>query len=626
MVVNPKIGAFFGAAAAALLVYGLSLPPGLTLVDAGVFSLAAQNLGVAPTTGYPLYTLLGRLWCRAFQLLGREPAWAMNLLSAASAAVAVGLFTLLAAQLARLARPEGPSGSEWPAALAAAALLALSYTFWSRALQAKMYALHWALWCALLLLALRLRYAKVEEGNRNARLLALALGLSAANHGQTALLLAPLLLLLFWGSRPSLARESWLRGLHWQALFLLAGLSLYLYLPLRSAFDPLPDWGRPRDWGSLWRHVSGWHLREHVGQGAAWGSMLLHGMKHWQNQYGLVLGALAALAAAAGALKLWARARAVAAALVLAGLIQAAFSLKFNNSEVDAYYVPLYMLLLLGAAMGLDAATATWSRRGAYLLALGMFLLGLGLNWGRSHRGKERLAQSFVEDVFAGLRQNTVLFTGSWDLVSGAYYLQARGLRPDLSVIDSNLLYSTWYYHEVKRRFPGLVPAGEAVEGRYLEMVARMAQGRLPASDTAGRAAMRQAACDLIRAMAARARSQALPLAGLFPDSLAQGRLEPEDLAVLGEAYRPAGLCLEPAEGPAGNQAPPDWDLAALLDSSPMDEPAFNMAKNYVRGLRHAAQQSALLGRARESAGLQARSELLRASISAKFERATRRW
>ena len=45
-----------------LIVYLLTLSPTLQFIDSGELAVVCKTLGIAHPTGYPLYTLLGRLF------------------------------------------------------------------------------------------------------------------------------------------------------------------------------------------------------------------------------------------------------------------------------------------------------------------------------------------------------------------------------------------------------------------------------------------------------------------------------------------------------------------------------------------------------------------------------------
>ena len=133
-------------AAMVFLLYFQTLLPGQDLGDTASFETISGERALVPRQGYPLYFALnGAL----VHLMPVEPARAVNLGSALAAALAVGLVVLVGAEL----------GGTLVAGLVAALLLAGSYTFWSQAVIAEVYALHLlvASACVLALLAWRRR-------------------------------------------------------------------------------------------------------------------------------------------------------------------------------------------------------------------------------------------------------------------------------------------------------------------------------------------------------------------------------------------------------------------------------------------------------------------------------------
>jgi hypothetical protein len=116
--------------------------PGFDFGDTGSFQTTVGSPLITPRDGYPLYFAFGQVFVWATRA---EPAHALNLASAVTAAVACGLVVLVAVEL---------SGS-MAAAVGAALLFAASYTFWSQAVIAEVYALHIALVALTLLLLLR---------------------------------------------------------------------------------------------------------------------------------------------------------------------------------------------------------------------------------------------------------------------------------------------------------------------------------------------------------------------------------------------------------------------------------------------------------------------------------------
>ncbi len=130
--------------AASLALYLQTLAPSVaTLFDDSLeFPLVSYRLGIAHPTGYPLYTLLGKLFTLA---PWHNVAWRVNLLSAMAGALAVTFVYLAARQLAARRLP----------ALLGAVALAVSPVFWSQAIIAEVYTLAAAFVALLLWMVLR---------------------------------------------------------------------------------------------------------------------------------------------------------------------------------------------------------------------------------------------------------------------------------------------------------------------------------------------------------------------------------------------------------------------------------------------------------------------------------------
>ena len=245
-----------------LAVYLRTLAPGEVGGDAGEFQLVPAVLGIPHYTGYPLYTLLGRLWI-ALDPFG-TPAVRMNLLSALCGALACGLVYAGARTL----------GGGRLAGLAGAASLAVAPLEWRWATIAGVRAAAAAFTALVLLLAFRWGVAARPDQQaasatdassvpaQNASGIARAagsdallrcrwlwlcfgLGLALTHHRSSAFFL-PALAVYALLVAPRFLRQ-WrllLRGLLLFALPLL----LYLYLPIRSALGAAYDQFHPTTW------------------------------------------------------------------------------------------------------------------------------------------------------------------------------------------------------------------------------------------------------------------------------------------------------------------------------------------------------------------------------------------
>ena len=99
--ITPRVplGWSAGVAAAAFIAY-LALAPGVASEgDGGELTLALALGGVPHPTGYPIYVLLGRVFCATLHAAGISYWYAANAWSAAGAALAVFFLHALASRL-----------------------------------------------------------------------------------------------------------------------------------------------------------------------------------------------------------------------------------------------------------------------------------------------------------------------------------------------------------------------------------------------------------------------------------------------------------------------------------------------------------------------------------------------
>jgi hypothetical protein len=127
-----------------VILYLQTLAPSVAALfdDSLEFPLVSYRLGIAHPTGYPLYTLLGKVFTLGPWV---NVAWSVNLMSAVAGALTVTLVYLVARELTRRQLP----------ALLGALALAVSPVFWSQAIIAEVYTLSSVFVAALLWLVLR---------------------------------------------------------------------------------------------------------------------------------------------------------------------------------------------------------------------------------------------------------------------------------------------------------------------------------------------------------------------------------------------------------------------------------------------------------------------------------------
>ncbi len=428
---------------AILLLYGLTLAPGVAGGDPGELQFVPAILGLPHPTGTPLYVLLGKAW--SMLPFGPSVAWRMNLLAAVSAALAVTLTFWAAYTLVGRIAP----------ALGAALFLAVGVTFWEQALLADKYAFN------ALMVALVLGLALAWGRNRSPaalNALALAYGLSLAHH-RSMLTFAPALLgYIWWYERSALWRDRQ-RLLRLAALCLLP-LLLYLYLPWAAARNLPPGAWRlqtPHDW-LVYFLDPGYTSQVIIDAGDLGQRLAVYGQVLVQDfgWAGVALGWFGL-----GWL-LWRR-RPEAVLLLAIFAVQVALTANYRVPRHWVFFLPSFIIFALWIGGGLAAiwqgAERIVRRRAPHLaratlaalavLMLLWLLLAAPARWQplrASHLGagvldpwRQTLKSGLMADrlgrAIADVAPNAVI-VGDWEQATPLWYVQqVEGLRPDVQIV-----------------------------------------------------------------------------------------------------------------------------------------------------------------------------------------------
>jgi hypothetical protein len=393
----------------AFAAYARTLLPGVDLGDTGGFQAAVLWPEISARQAYPLYYALAKPFVASVG--SANPARGLNLFSALNAAVAVGILAAITAHI---------SGSLAAGAFAGL-LLAFSYTFWTQAVIAEVYALHLALVGACLLaLAAYERTPTVPR-------LALFFGvyaLSFGNHLSMILLLVPFaVFLLMSAPQPSMLLRPRIVAL----AVLSACVGALQYVPnlmaVWTAADAPPEWTARL--GAFWFDVTKADWRESMVLGITPSDV--------PGRIGLFLfdarqqfGYVGLLIAVLGAVALWRMSRPWAVLVILSYIINTAFAFSYNVGDPHAFFLPGHYFIALAAGCFIGAAT--YAARPVAVAATVIALLFVALRgydtWPATDRHADRRAAQTVQRLTIGVDDRTALLVTAlnWQVENALLY------------------------------------------------------------------------------------------------------------------------------------------------------------------------------------------------------------
>jgi len=441
---------YFVLFAVPFALYLRTLAPGVGTKDGFELQVVSATLGIAHPTGYPLFTLLGRLFITLLPF--GSPAYRINLMCALFAALAVPLIFAVGRQVLKRRAP----------AAVAALTFAFTPTFWTQASIPEKYTLN--VWFVTLVIYLAVRWAQ-DTGDRKARWfywLAFAYGLSLTHH-RTMLLLAPGLALYALLAEPGLVRQP-KRLLIALGVFA-APLLLYLYVPWRAYAQ-----GWHMSWPEFVQHISGseytpaLRLDEWLTSAGRRATYL----RFLRNQFGTLGMALGVI----GWLSLVRRRWRFALFSIVTWAAYVIFAIGYHAYYNDVnYFLPSHLVfaLWIGAGVGALArvAAATARRLGcsSRCLALGTIgywtlaaLLPLRLIW--THLPQVDMSQA-QNDLPWGqyvlgldLPPNATILADSVKMAPLHYLTTVEKVRPDVTVVvlpDETAYVKSLQAHLVQR-------------------------------------------------------------------------------------------------------------------------------------------------------------------------------
>jgi hypothetical protein len=408
----------------ALGLYVATLQKDVLPADSGEFQLTVTTLvGILHQPGYPLYTLVGKL----FTLLPiGTPALRLNLMSALLAA---GTLTLVGATVRRML---GESLAAVCGGLAAVLALGTTTTFWAQATTSniRMPTVFFTAWCLYSLIAYRAsRNTEYATHNKDRHLALFALAFSLGLGHYFVLAFMGLFFIAYLALvDPALIRQPrrWRKPL---AIFVLAQL-VWLYLPIHAVIAPTPETrGLTTLDGFLWYAM---------GQGFGGDMLAFAGPEHLPARLALLPtlfpfqmnSALLAAALVGAILLMW---RDWRAGIMLVGgfLLHTFIAITYRAPQTVEYELPAYVVL----AMMIGYGVGQISNVKFEVAAAGVIVAGLANGAVRAPSfialASDRSTREYVEPILRDAPSGAIILS-DWHYATPMWYLQqVEGLRRD---------------------------------------------------------------------------------------------------------------------------------------------------------------------------------------------------
>ena len=461
----PSIAGF-----AIFVAYLRTLAPTIVGGDTSEFVTVAYKLGVAHPPGYPLFTILAKLFT-LIQVGGL--AWRVNLLSAVCDT---------AAALVVLTSVRRWTKNDW-AGLVAAGLFAFSPLVWSYAVVGEVFALNNLL--VALMVYFSIRYAE-DHKRRFGYLTALFCGLGMSNHYTSALYGAPLMIWILLNGRRDLWKPKPIVVL---ASCFLLGLLPYIYLPLADLRMQPISWGNTSTLSGFLMHV----MRSEYGgtlhlaaRGPGVGRFFVSGMLAYfsalpENVF--YVGVVLAIFGLYQHLLKGTRFSGLTILTIFAFcLYLAIFNLLTNLSFNEPLHVQVQsrfwqqpnLLVCIWAGLGFSALASIvprfkWRTQLVATAAIVLVLAHALTKFRAEDQHLNTSARDFATEMLRPLPANSIFWTRE-DLVTFTtrYMQECEGYRTDVKLIDREMMKAPWSQRLLNANYPDVSLPGRFYAGQRI--------------------------------------------------------------------------------------------------------------------------------------------------------------
>ncbi|HNZ29144.1 MAG TPA: DUF2723 domain-containing protein, partial [Candidatus Goldiibacteriota bacterium] len=446
---------------AVFFIYLHTLNPVFHANDSPETAACAVTLGIQHPPGYPLASLLGKLF--TFIPAG-NPGFRVNLMAAFCGASAAAVLFLVIALIFKRKENMAPV---YAASAAAALMFAATYTVWSESLSSKggIYTLNALMF--LLSVFFLLKWEKTGD-TRGFYMAAFIYGVSLGNHWESMAVVLPgiLVYVLLVFKKMKFPAEKIFKRTSAAFLFALPGIMLYLYLVIRSNSGALLNWGNPADLKQLlWVVFRGQYTDMEKARDIAviikQSSRVLSHLANEMTPAGLLLAVTGA-----AAVFISGRKKELALFGVILITVCGALSLYFNLKDEMIWIMDVFMIPAYAAMAVFSAAAVLWlaDKAGkkippavlaAAFFAIPVFMVLSGYR--KADQSRYYYNYDFGMNIIKSVDSPGIaLLEGDFNVMPQMYFKYVTG-KTNFCPVTTLFLYVPWGIDNLKRECPGVL-------------------------------------------------------------------------------------------------------------------------------------------------------------------------
>ncbi|HPN37596.1 MAG TPA: DUF2723 domain-containing protein [Melioribacteraceae bacterium] len=455
------------------VVYQFTLAPSVVQIDSGELASIQYILGIAHPSGYPLFTVLGYLF--GLIPLPVTKIYQYNLLASIYTSLAVFFiirslrYILQSVGQKKIKEKSNKKKHEKNVqfflslteqeitifSIVGGLILAFSKTFWFQSTSVEVYSFHLLLFSIILFQSFKISLKEKTE-RKDWIIIAVALAFGFGNHLTTFLILPSLAFLYF--IKEKITKKSLITFVISSLVFLTVFTLIYSFLVLRSSQFPLLNWGNPHNWENLIRHISGFQYQVWLfSSSEAAKEQFVYFITNLPLEFSYITFIIGLM----GFIISFKVSKQNYIFLLILFFFTVFYAINYDINDIDSYFLAAYVafsLLSVFALVYIYTKLPINIKNKAALILFIIPLFQLFFTFNSVNQSDNYIYHDYTNHILKTTQKNSMIISYQWDyFISPFYYFRyVENKRPDLIVIDKELLRRSWYYTQLETNYKGI--------------------------------------------------------------------------------------------------------------------------------------------------------------------------